>query len=113
MLVFDKLCERKLDRKEYFYTQVTYDYEFLEDYLDIYRDFHEGGFKPRELESKLEERSDLTDGTRPYLWGPDRYKYDSHPLYLMVSSHYTCICMHVFGMLACSDLIKTQHAPDA
>lgn len=90
MLVFDKLCERKSERQEYFYNQVTYDYELLEDYQDIYSDFHKSDFRPRRLENEPEETSDIPnygpmEETPPYHWGPERYKYSNHPLYLMVS----------------------------
>ena len=87
-LVFDKLCTRKSVRDKYLYTEVIYNYEFLEDYQDIYSDFQEIS---TERLPQPEQHSDIYGGTEseeditPPQWGPEHYKYRTHPLYLMVS----------------------------
>ena len=91
--MFDKFCERKAIHEDYFYGEVTYDYELLEDYKDLYVEFEsksesasrpgkqqqhparEGGGKTRKVSTERVSHK----------WGPEHYKYYTHPLHLMVS----------------------------
>lgn len=84
--------------EDYFYNEVTYDYELLEDYQDIYSEFHESSSNavaPSQQETELGsdplpqgrgegEPKEDKEVVSPYQWGPERYTYSTHPLYLMV-----------------------------
>lgn len=82
--VFDKLCERKSINDDYFYREVTYDYELLEDYQDLYTEFLQNGVTSNEKSSQQQVGKEKEKVEQFYNWGPKCYKYHTHPLYLMV-----------------------------
>lgn len=93
-LVFDKLCDRKTVYDDYFYRKVLYNYEFLEDYQDVYSEFPEtitstDAASVQQESSRMQTAGLATAITvKPRVWGPKVYRYKTHPLYLMVSSAY-------------------------
>lgn len=82
-IVFDKLCECETVQDNYFYRKVTYDYELLEDYQELYSDFQEP--KPSQQHSP-DLQAQQPSPNQDHNWGPKHFKYHTHPLYLMVSS---------------------------
>lgn len=72
-MLFNCLCERSVN-DDYIYREVIYDYELLEDYQDL-NECHKQDVGSKQGSTKLEKFHD---------WGPKRYKYCTHPLYLMV-----------------------------
>lgn len=86
-LVLDKLCKWRVVSAEYFYREVTYSFELLEDYQDIHNNSTSGQETSRDTEClQLQSRraSQDEETPEPYQWGPKDYKYSTHPLYLMV-----------------------------
>ena len=69
-VLFDRLCERRSVNCDYYYREVSYSYELLEDYQDLNKKCHKQGVASKQGSTKA--------------WGPKCYKYCTHPLYLMV-----------------------------
>ena len=91
-VVFDKFCKRDSVSADYFYREVLYDYELLEDYQDLYQEFLE-----RDQVSDSDTAAQKSGGSQEnvqerYNWGPKQYRYHTHPLYLMVSSLKCVVC---------------------
>ena len=84
-LFFDKLCERKAVYDDYLYREVAYNYEFLEDYQDVYDEFRETNNAASKRKKSIRNGGATAISVKPHMWGPKVYRYKTHPLYLMVS----------------------------
>lgn len=87
-IVFDKLCGCEAIQEDYFYRKMTYDYELLEDYQDLYNGSQRPS--PQQQQQQQQGSHDKHSQQQPGQdnnWGPKHYQYHTHPLHLMVASY--------------------------